>query len=571
MARPVFFVSLILLLVAQLGIQAEVTLPAIFGDHMVLQQDIRLPVWGRGDAGEKVTVTVGDHTGSAVTDQNGDWRIDLAPLPANTPPTTMTIKGTNTITFQDVLVGEVWLCSGQSNMEYSLQGNPGEIPKANDSKLRLFLVEKKLSLQPQFQLGGSWKLCTPDSAKDFSAVGYYFGRELRQHINRPVGLIGSYWGGSTAQCWTSLGGLDMDPPFQRYIQVYIDNNDHFLRASDNYDKRLAVWKDAQQKWTAAGNDKKFWAWVKALQATQKAHQPDPPQDFPPQPNAPIVPGGDQKQPANCFNGMIAPLIPYAIRGVAWYQGEYNTDDPMEYYDLLPRLIRDWRIKWGQGDFTFLYVQLPALWLKDWERVTKLDNWCGVRDAQLQTMTVDNVGMAVTLDVGGDLHPPGKLYVGQRLSLLARKMVYGEGNLAAGGPLYHSMEVQGNTIRVHFDPQNNQLAIGSSPMADTAALQPKFKLGGFQIAGADKHWVEADAKIDGTTIVVSSPQVPAPVAVSYGWGAGRYDAECNLYDKNDGLPASPFRSDDWDDVFPPNTRLSPGMVLKNGSVVWTRPW
>lgn len=539
---------------------ADVIVPAIFGDHMVLQQEIKVPVWGKADAGEKITVTVGDHAASTVTGVDGEWRVDLAPFPNGAPATTMTVAGKNTLTFQDVLIGDAWVCSGQSNMEYGMAGCPTDLSQAHDDQLRLFVLTKKMSLEPQTEMGGTWQLCTPDSAKNFSAVGYFFGRELRSHVKRPIGLIGTYWSGSTAQSWTSLFGLEKNPPFKRYIDVYIDDNANFEKFSGHYDEREAAYNVAMQKWNAAGYNVQFGNWLKALSETQKEKKPDPPQTFPPMPNEPPMPGGDQRRPANCYNGMIAPLIPYAIKGVIWYQGEYNVDDPMEYYDLFPRLINDWREKWGQGDFPFLFVQLPTLWLKEWDRVIKSDNWAPLREAQSKALSLPNTGMAVTLDVGGDLHPPGKIFVGQRLALLARNQVYGEASLPDGGPVYTSMKIEGGAIRILFSQKNGDLVIGTSPMADTAAMQPKGKLGGFQIAGADKHWVEADAKIDGASVIVSSPQVPSPVAVRYGWGNGKYDTECNLYDK-DGLPASPFRTDDWDDVIPLNTQLSPGMVIK----------
>ena len=559
MTKSRLLFSFFVLLACPFFDRADVTVPAIFGDHMVLQEEMKVPVWGLADPGEKVTVTAGTNTATATADKDGLWRVDLAPFPSGTPAQTLTIAGRNTLTFQDVQIGEVWLCSGQSNMEYALGSNPAQ-PQANDPQLRLFTVTKKLALEPQFQCGGSWQPCTPDSAKGFSAVAYFFGRELRSHLNKPIGLIGSYWGGSTAQAWTSLSGLETDPPFKRYVDLYVDDNAKFTRLSNHYDEREAAYNDALQKWKAAGNQTLFDAWRKQLAAAQKAKQPTPPQNFPPQPVEPTQPGGNQRSSANCFNGMIAPVIPYAMRGVIWYQGEYNGDDPMEYFDLFPRLIRDWRQKWGEGNFSFLFVQLPALWLKEWDPTLKPDGWALIREAQMKTLALPNTGMAVAFDVGGSLHPPGKLYVGQRLALLARNQVYGEPNLPTGGPVYTSMEIQGNAIRLHFDPKNGDLMIGSSPMADTAAMQPKDKLAGFQIAGADKTWVDADAKIDANTIVVSSPQVPAPVAVRYGWGNGRYDVVCNLYDK-DGLPASPFRTDDWIDVVPPNAKLPPGMVLK----------
>ncbi len=547
-------------------LQADVKLPAIFGDHMVLQQEAKVPVWGTADADEKVTVTVGDHAATTTAGTDGKWRVDLDPFPKDVAATVMTVTGKNTLTFQDVLIGEVWICSGQSNMEFTMQSASNakeEIPRANDPQLRLFKVTPKLSINPLSDLGGSWQLCSPETVKNFSAVAYFFGRELRTDLQRPVGLIGTYWGGSTAQAWTSLSGLQHEPPFTRYVDLYKRNADDFAKLSDHYDDKLAAYKNALQKWTEAGNKPLHDAWVAELRKAQAAHQPNPLPNFPPMPVAPPVPGGDQKTPANLFNGMIEPLIPYRIKGVIWYQGEYNTDDPLEYADLFPRLINDWRGKWGQGDFPFLFVQLPALWLKSWPPAIKGDNWSIVREAQMKTLALPNTGMAVALDVGGALHPPGKLYVGQRLALIARHQAYGESDLVASGPLYGSMKIEGNRIRLAFTQVNGGLAIGASPMPDTAEMQPKDKLEGFLISGSDKIWQEANADIDGNTVIISSPQVANPTAVRYGWGNGTYDAACNLYNK-DGLPASPFRTETWDDVLPPHPLFPPVASLKPSS-------
>jgi sialate O-acetylesterase len=569
-SRAIASIGLVSCLTAWTGclLQADVRLPAIFGDHMVLQQEARVSVWGTADASEKVTVTVGDHTATTTAGTNGQWRVDLAPFPNGMAATMMTVAGKNTLTFQDVLIGDVWVCSGQSNMEYAMQGASNakvEIPQANDPQLRLFKVTPKLSLDPLTELGGSWQLCTPDTVKGFTAVGYFFGRELRSTQNRPIGLIGTYWGGSTAQAWTSLSGLQKAPPFTRHLNIYKTNADNFAKQSDHYDDKVAAYKDALQKWTDAGNKKLADAWLLNLRKAQREHQPNPIPNFPPKPQEPPLPGGDQKAPANLFNGMIAPLIPYAIKGVAWYQGEYNTDDPMEYYTLFPRLITDWREKWGQGDFPFLFVQLPSLYVMgspDFTRSITNDHWDLLREAQEQTLALPNTGMAVALDVGGGLHPPDKIDVGQRLALVARHNVYGE-KIAYSGPMFQTAKTVGNQMTISFTQVNSGLTIGTSPFPDpkgSHALQPTDKLAGFIIAGADKKWVEADAQIQGDTVVVSSPQVTDPVAVRYGWGSGLYDAECNLYNK-EGLPASSFRTDDWDDVIPPNAKLPPSRVSK----------
>jgi sialate O-acetylesterase len=487
-------------------LQADVKLPAIFGDHMVLQQEMKVPVWGTADPDEIVTVTAGDHTDTARTDASGKWRVDLAPFPPNTPPLTMTVAGRNKLTFADVLIGDVWLASGQSNMEFAFAhgGNhpednagylggvldaAGETAKANDPQMRLFYVAHKLAFDPMTDVVGKWVLCTPESVADFSGVAYYFGREIRRTFHRPVGLIGSYYGGTGCEAWTSLSGFQKAPAFQNQI-------------------------DAVQNFRANANH--------------------PPLDI-----------AQRHLPTVLFNGMIAPLIPYAIKGVIWYQGEDNGGDPLPYRTLFPRLITDWRDKWGEGDFPFLFVQL-AEWGGNGGPAG--NNWPLLREAQAMALALPNTGMATAIDVGDTytIHPADKLDVGVRLALVARHVAYGQ-DLIYSGPVYDRMSVEGNSIRVSFTPADPGLNIGRSPHppADEVPI-PTTDLLGFVIAGADQKFVQAQAKIDGTAIVVSSPQVPNPVAVRYDWA---HSTQANLYGK-DNLPALPFRSDDWNNVVSP---------------------
>ncbi|HEY8965387.1 MAG TPA: sialate O-acetylesterase, partial [Candidatus Methylacidiphilales bacterium] len=351
-----------------LPLQADVALPAIFGDHMVLQRNAKTPVWGTASPGEKVAVTLGSRRAETVAGADGAWRVDLPPQPRpeGDAPLEMTVAGNNAVTFRDVLLGDVWLCSGQSNMEFNLGGchnRATAVPQANDPGLRFFVVKRKLSLRPEASLEGSWQICTPQTAAAFSGVGYFFGRALREAASTgkaPVGLIGNYWGGSTAQAWTSISGLEKPFPLQRYLDLYKANADHFDQLNDHYAERLAAYQADIKAWQTPENIAAEKAWGARLREARAAHQPDPPVDFPPKPREPPIPGGDQKGPANLYNGMIAPLVPYALKGIAWYQGEYNTDDPMEYYVLFPRLIGDWREKWGRPDLPFLFVQLPPL-------------------------------------------------------------------------------------------------------------------------------------------------------------------------------------------------------------------
>jgi sialate O-acetylesterase len=363
-------------------------------------------------------------------------------------------------------------------------------------------------ISPTGQAAGIWEVCTPATVNKFSAVGYYFGRNLRSALKQPVGIIESAWGGTAAQVWTNPATLQADPDFHHYVEE-------------------------QQKFAAKfpGGDTDF--------AAQMAAQTKPGQ----KPGASFTKRGfGPTVPSSLFNAMINPLIPFAIKGVIWYQGEDNASPAAaaEYARLFPALITGWRALWKEGDFPFLYVQLANLAQR------YRDNWPLVREAQLKTLSLPKTGMAVTIDIGTPyyIHPPDKADVGLRLSLLARHIAYGE-NVVCSGPLYTSMKVEGATIRISFQPDTigGGLTIGSSPWNDPKiATRPSTTdLQGFMIAGDDKKWVGAQATIDGNSVVVSSPQVSGPTAVRYAWAQSPV---ANLYNK-DGLPASPFRTDDWD--------------------------
>jgi len=568
-------------------LQADVKLPSIFGDHMVLQQEAKVPVWGTADAGEKVTVTVGDHTAAATAGADGKWRVDLNPFPNGAPAATMIVTGKNTLTFQDVLIGDVWLASGQSNMEYSTAGTLNwktEATKAKDPQLRLFRVVKKTSLQPLTDVSspfnwkpwtgarfresdgdhpGTWLVCEPHAVGDFSAIAYFFGKELRSHLNRPIGLIGDYWSGTLAEAWTSLSGLQKDPPFTTYVDAYQQNLANFSKLDPDYEKAKAAY-DADLKDYEIKVDQTY-AQFQAAQKTYKDAQqagtqplpPAPPDrpTLPPRPKEPTLPDGGSFGPANLFNGMIAPVIPYAIKGVIWYQGESNTrNKSLEYRILFPRLIADWREKWGEGDFPFLFVQISHFpYASDGTSAL-------IREAQVKALSVPNTAMAVTVDIPCDDpgHPHDKEDPAKRLALAARHVAYGE-KLVYSGPIYQSMKVEGNAIRISFTDVDGGLIIGQTPyQPQTWGKQPitpypTDKLVGFTIAGDDKKFVPADAKIDGDTVVVSSPDVPNPAAVRFAWGDM---VEDNLYNK-ENLPASPFRTDEWNDF--KYHELAPGLI------------
>lgn len=461
---------------------------------MVLQQGQALPVWGWGDDGEVVTVKFRGQS-VAATVRNGKWQTQLRAVRAGKPDTFTVSSRTRTVTFTNVLVGEVWVCSGQSNMQWPLERSfepAADIASATNTWIRLLPVPRVKADAPSVVMKSAWQVCSPEAVKSFSAVGYYFGRALQQARRVPVGLIESDWGGSPAEVWMSRESLEVNPRYQAQIL------DAYEVAFKNYQNALA----AHEKEKAA-----------AQQAGQEFKKQPP--------RAPW-------KPTELYNGMIYPLLPYAIQGAIWYQGESNAGRAEQYRTLFPDMIRCWRRDWGQKDFTFLAVQLaPFRAIKDEPGES---DWAELREAQLlATKVLPKVGMAVITDVGdpNDIHPTKKRPVGERLALAARGIAYGE-KIVYSGPIYRSVKFEGNKAILSFDH------VGKGLEARDGALK------GFAICGEDRKFVWAEAQIVGDTVVVSSPQVAKPVAVRYGW------ADCpvvNLWNK-DGLPASPFRTDDF---------------------------
>jgi sialate O-acetylesterase len=538
-------------------LRADVKLPAIFGDHMVLQQEAALPVWGTADPGEKVTITVGAEKAEATADAGGKWLVKLPALPNGAAPTTMTVAGKNTLTFSDVLVGEVWVCSGQSNMWLPLSmvyNTSTELPKANDPQLRLFHVQTKTAITPETDVVGSWQLCTPDTAKTISAAGYLFGRELRTNLNRPIGLIESNVSGTGAEAWTSVSGLQKDPALKGFVEGYNQRAARYPQNIAELPAKTSAYKAALVAWNRDINptyEPILHAWADADRKARAAGQPSPPK---PQPSQPIPRPPDDPAggcgPANLFNGMIAPLIPYAIKGVIWYQGENNAGNGIsgiQYQTLFGRLVTDWREKWGEGDFPFLFVQLASF------DCGPIPVWPYLRESQLKTLALPNTGMASAVDLSNfkdtrNIHPTDKLDVGLRLALAAKHIAYGQ-NVVYSGPIYDSSKVEGSAIRVNFTQTGGGLVIGHPPVFDpTEPPWPADKLTGFEIAGADGNYVPADARIDGNSVVVSSSQIAQPVFVRFAWSNV---VRTNLYNK-EGLPADQFRTDNQ----PPPVVLPP---------------
>ncbi len=503
---------------------ADVKLPAVFSDNMILQRNSQLPVWGTADPGEEVYVTFEQKTpdgrreeGKAVIAGNdGRWMVKIGPYPAGGEPGTLTIKGPekknapkgfkNAIVCKNVLIGEVWICSGQSNMELTMQSaaDAGKtIAEAKYPQIRLLRVPHKATPTPQDNFDGKWAECSPATVKSFSAVGYFFGRHLYQQLNVPIGLIDSSYGGTPAEAWTTreaLLGVDS-------LKYYVENLD---KAAKSYDpeKAKAAYEEALAKWKIAEEQAK------------KDNKPAPRR-----PNLQGKPGTISSSPSALYNAMIAPLVPFAVKGVIWYQGESNANRAYEYRTLFPTMIEDWRGQWKQGDFPFLFVQLAPYWDGDSNGV----RYAELRDAQLFTTTkVKNSAIAVITDYGDekDIHPKQKEPVGVRLALAALAKAYGE-KIVYSGPIFKAKKVEANKVIVSFD----HVGGGLTAKGD--------KLTGFTIAGDDGHFVEADATIDGDSVVVGSPKVDKPANVRYGW---KNFLTVNLYNK-EGLPASPFRTDD----------------------------
>ncbi len=629
---------------------------------MVLQRGIRIPVWGSAEPGDKVTVQFAGQTKSAKAGPDGGWRVTLASLPASHEARDLTVRSTlapQPVTLTDVLVGDVWVCSGQSNMQWpvgSSNNAPAEIASADYPNVRFFTVPCKAELRPGVAIEGAWSRCTPTSVAGFSAVGYFFGRELHRKTGVPIGLINSSWGGTIAEAWTSRAALTANPFFRRVVKDYenelitpTETRKAILAKQEEWrlqnerkdthnageaqrwhqpDGPVADWRemDLPRAWQAAGHQHSgiFWfrrevevpaewagrdltlslgptdksdvtyfngacvgsitmeqrpdAWctpriytvpgalVKAGRnviavrvysnifaggfigvPSQMRLLPADAEDAAPIPLAgawryaieenfgmvtspPPPPRGEgnANTPYILFDNMIRPLLPFAIRGAIWYQGESNAGQARQYRTLFPLMIRSWRDAWKQGDFPFLFVQLANYTPAKDEPADSA--WAELREAQTLTLASPNTGMAVITDIGdaGDIHPRNKQDVGLRLALPALATVHGFKGLVYSGPIYKAMRKEKGRIRLEFDH------VGGGLVARGGALK------GFAIAGADKRFVWAEAAIDGDTVIVSSPHVPKPVAVRYGWAE---NPPCTLYNAAE-LPASPFRTDTW---------------------------
>ena len=458
------------------------TLGSLFTDHAVLQRDTSIPVWGKAEPGRQVVVQFAGQEKRATTDKDGRWTLKLDPIGASADGQTLTVKTDpegETLTRGDVLVGEVWVCSGQSNMAWNVaSSNYGQatIAGAGDAQLRLFHAGSHATDAPQESIGGQWVLDAPGSVPGFSAVAYFFGQDLRRDLKVPVGLIASSVGGTVAEAWTPQADLEMNPALAGMLVGQAAQVANYPKLLAAYKKResdlLAKYEDELAKAKAAG--------------TREPGKPQPPAD----------PGQNNNRPTGLYNGSIAPLVPYAIRGAIWYQGESNSGRAKQYETLFPAMIGAWRKVWGQGDFPFLFVQIAP-------HNNMLPE---IRDAQrLTTQTTPNTAMAVITDFGDavDIHPRDKQPVGLRLALAARALAYKE-PIEYSGPTLDGVTIAGNRAILTFEH------LGGGLVAKDGVLK------GFTIAGADGKFEPAKATIEGDTVVVSSDAVAAPVQVRYGW-------------------------------------------------------
>jgi sialate O-acetylesterase len=504
-----------LLALPAVAAHAEIALPALISDGMVLQQGVKARLWGTASPGEQVTVSYGAQRGRAVADPSGRWSLNLGPLAAG-GPLPLLFSGENQITLHDVLVGEVWVCSGQSNMGMTVgptappyytgvTAYAEEVRSASYPMLRLFTVGRAVASKPQRDVHGVWTAARPETVNAFSAVGYFFGRELLRTLKVPVGIICAAQGSTTAETWMSRAALESDAEFGSLLEAESRLLATYPGGVADFERRFAQWK--QDSATAAEEGT----------------------PIPPAPLVPPDPRQSSDRPAVLFNGMIAPLTSYSIKGVIWYQGESNTDRPMQYRKLFPTLIRDWRRAWGQGDFPFLYVQLTSWGIQYFQlRFPEL------REAQAMALSLPRTAMAITTDIGDgtDGHPRNKQDIGYRLGLAAQAVAYGR-DVIYEGPTFDSLSIEGDTAHVRFRNARGGMIAKNWPPGSRS---------GFELAGADRRFVEAEARIDGDLVHVRSNLVPQPVAVRFNW---KDQPWYHLYNAA-GLPAPPFRTDAWNE-------------------------
>jgi len=475
---------------------------------MVLQQP-NAKIWGKADAGEKVSVSIAGKTATATAAEDGSWSVRFTKLKSGGPHE-LVIQGKNKLVHSNVLIGDVWLCSGQSNMEWSVGSSKDadtEKAAATDDAIRCFIVSRSVSDSPALTTSGSWIVVSPETVSRTTAAGYFFAREVRKKVKMPIGLLQSAYGGSPAEAWMSAATLSENPVFAEILTVWQKKVGEYPAAKQTYDAALAQWKTESETAKAEG-------------------RPSPMR--PTEPQGP----GNRHQPSGLFNGMIAPLESVSLRGILWYQGEANVGRPYEYAPLFSTLIKSWRSFLKQGDLPFYFVQLAGFG-NDLPNST--DSFRALlREAQQSALKLPNTGMATAVDIGeaSDIHPKNKQEVGRRLALLALTKSYGL-ELAASGPTFSDIKTERNKLRITFK--------NATGLAD----KNEAPLEGFFVSGTDTTYYPAEAKIEGSTVVLTSPEVTKPIAARYAWGEA---PACDLTNKT-GLPALPFRTDAWDKTMP----------------------
>ena len=503
-----------------LEVRGEVRLAAIFSDHMVLQRDRPLRVWGWGDAGQRVEVRFGSERGQSIVATDGTWSCTLGPQSMSREPLEMLVTGGNELRVRDILLGDVWLCSGQSNMEWGLGGcdAPEDIRSSNFPLIRHFGVEMHFAHSPQQDVRGRWFVAKPETTPGFTAVGYYFARRVHEVTGVPIGLVRSSVGGTNIECWMSQETLMGTPALEPYAKL--------MRESlEQYQKDLATAIPGIEEWTVRAK--------REQQAGMTISMP---------PAIPEFPFGEKMFRPRCVtlhNGMIHPLKGFAMRGVLWYQGENNAGNPADgkqYIEKKRAMIADWREWFSDPELPFYFVQLAA-WQAANGDPNQADGWAYFRDAQRQCLEIPNTGMAVAIDIGDalDIHPKNKFDVGERLARWALKHQYGE-DIECSGPLFRSMEIQGEKIVVEFDHVGKGLMVGRKNGREAVEEVQGGSLARFAISGEDGKWYWAQAELQENRVVCKHPAVLRPVAVRYAMSMNPEGA--NLYNR-DGLPASPF--------------------------------
>jgi sialate O-acetylesterase len=491
---------------------ADVRLSNLFSDHMVLQRDLPAPIWGWAEPGETVSVSFQGKTATATTDAKGAWKATLPALTLQKEPGALCVKGKNEVTVQNVLVGEVWICSGQSNMEWTLGNSIGadleKLTAARHKNIRFLTVRTPGQQEPVAQPEQKWCLCNADTVSRFSAVGFAFGEQLADTLDIPVGLIDNSWGGSACEAWVRRDVLAEDAQYAPMIERWKK-----IEAEYNHEEQLKKYKEETlPKWEAA---------------VAKAKEEGKP--APPKPRGPQNQLTGNQRPGNLYSGRLAPVLGYGIRGAIWYQGESNSSRAYQYRDLFPKMIQNWREDWKQGDFPFYWVQLADY--KEEKPLPGESDWAELREAQTRTLSLPNTGEAVIIDLGegDDIHPRQKIEVGLRLARHALAKNYGV-KVDHQSPRFEKMTIEKDTVTLTFKDVG-----GGLRTRDTKEVR------GFAIAGEDKQWKWATAKITGlNSIEVTHKEITAPVAVRYAWAD---NPVCNVFSTND-LPLTPFRTDDW---------------------------